>query len=167
MTDMLPKRMRRAAASAAAVAILLASPAGAQIAQPLVKAAAQATEQAAPKPKNLVPLDTWDTMGILGEKVVGPKGDTLGLVTNVIVDAAGRPRALVIDFGGFLGVGARKVAVDWDLFQFFPTDHGASVMLNLDRAEIQAAPAYEPGAGPVKMVGAPPLHAPAAPDVPK
>ena len=39
-------------------------------------------------------------------------GEDLGMITDLIVDRAGRPRAVVIDFGGFLGAGSRKVAVD-------------------------------------------------------
>ncbi|MGH7059011.1 MAG: PRC-barrel domain-containing protein [Stellaceae bacterium] len=120
-----------------------------------------------PKPKNLVPLNTKDTMGALGKKVIGPKGETLGLIVDVVIDAAGHPQAAIVDFGGFLGVGSRKVAVDWNLLHFAPSVADRPVLLNLDRTQIQAAPAYKPDSGPVEMVGAPASKPPAAPDVPK
>jgi len=40
----------------------------------------------------------------------------MGRIVDVIVDLAGVVRAAVIDFGGFLGVGSRKIVVDWNAF---------------------------------------------------
>jgi sporulation protein YlmC with PRC-barrel domain len=56
--------------------------------------------------------------GILGRPVQGADGKEMGRVIDVIVDSGGRVRAAVIDFGGFLGVGSRKIAVDWSALRF-------------------------------------------------
>src|SRR6266849_2785320 len=37
---------------------------------------------------------------------------------DVLVDRSGIVRAAVIDFGGFLGVGSRKIVVDWNALHF-------------------------------------------------
>ena len=37
----------------------------------------------------------------------------MGRIVDVIVNRSGQVRAAIIDFGGFLGVGSRKVAVEW------------------------------------------------------
>ena len=71
-----------------------------------------------PAPKNLEPLAPDESTGVLGKKVVGPDGKDLGLVVDVIVATDGHPSAAVIDFGGFLGVGSRKIAVDWSILRF-------------------------------------------------
>ncbi len=42
----------------------------------------------------------------------------MGHIVDVIVDRAGAVRAAVIDFGGFLGVGSRKIVVDWSALHF-------------------------------------------------
>ncbi|HEY1260262.1 MAG TPA: PRC-barrel domain-containing protein [Stellaceae bacterium] len=160
MTGLLTRKYVAVAAVAIAAATM-AAPASA------VAAESASEAHAPPKPKNLVPLNTKDTMGALGKKVFGPKGEVLGLIVDVIIDAAGHPQAAVIDFGGFLGVGSRKVAVDWNLLHFAPSISDRPVLLNLDRDQIQAAPAYKPDSGPVEMVGAPASKPPAAPDVPK
>ena len=112
-----------------------------------------------PPPKNLEPLPPDETTGVLGKKVVGPDGKDLGLVVDVIVAADGHPSAAVIDFGGFLGVGSRKIAVDWRLLRFAPGRPDWQVLLTLGRAEIQAAPEYKPDATTREMVG-PPWEAP-------
>jgi PRC-barrel domain len=117
-------------------------------------------------PKNLEPLPPTEVINILGKKVRGPNNnEDLGLVVDVIVDAEGRPRAAVVDFGGFLGVGSRKIAVDWQLFHFFPGDRDRKVSLSLGRADIQAAPEYKPDAASAAMVGPP--ETPASSDVGK
>jgi hypothetical protein len=112
-----------------------------------------------PAPKNLEPLAPDESTGVLGKKVVGPDGKDLGLVVDVIVATDGHPSAAVIDFGGFLGVGSRKIAVDWRLLRFAPGRPDWQVLLTLGRAEIQAAPEYKPDAATREMVG-PPGEAP-------
>ncbi len=57
---------------------------------------------------------------ILGKDVTSPKGEDLGRVVDVLADAEGRVRVAIIDFGGFLGVGTRRIAVDWPLLRFDP-----------------------------------------------
>lgn len=108
-------------------------------------------------PKNLQPLTPDEAITILGKKVHGPDGkDVFGPLIDILVDSNGRPRAAIIDFGGFLGVGTRKIAVDWQLLKFRPADHDAPVSLSLDRAQIQAAPEYKDPAQPAPVVGPPP-----------
>jgi hypothetical protein len=115
-----------------------------------------------PPPKNLELLDPGKSTGVLGKKVVGPDGKDLGLVVDVVVDADGRPQAAVIDFGGFLGVGSRKIAVSWRLLSFAPGRPDWQVLLVVTRSEIQAAPEYKPNAPIGEMVG-PPWEAPPSP----
>ncbi len=112
-----------------------------------------------PPPRNLEPLDPGKSTGILGKKVVEPDGKELGLVVDVVVDADGSPQAAIIDFGGFLGVGSRKIAVSWRLLSFAPGRPDWQVLLVVTRSEIQAAPEYKPGPARGEMVG-PPWEAP-------
>jgi hypothetical protein len=117
-------------------------------------------------PKNLQPIFPDEATSILGKKVQGAAGEDMGRVVDILVDGEGQPRGAVIDFGGFLGVGSRKIAVDWRLLQFRPTDRKAPIQLSVTRAEVQAAPEYKEKNEPAQMV-APPTEAPAAPDVAK
>jgi hypothetical protein len=107
-----------------------------------------------PPPKNLETLDPGAAIGLLGKKVRDAAGEDMGMVVDMLVDSDGRPRAAIIDFGGFLGVGSRKIAVDWRLLQLKPVDATMSVLLSLTRAEVQAAPEYKPSSNqPVMIVG--------------
>ncbi|HEX6841052.1 MAG TPA: PRC-barrel domain-containing protein [Stellaceae bacterium] len=119
------------------------------------------TAEPAP-PKNLEALAPGEAIGLLGKKVRDAAGEDMGMVVDVLVDGDGQPRAAVIDFGGFLGVGSRKIAVDWRLLELKQTDAGASVLLTLTRADVQAAPEYKPSSNPaqnVMVVGPPPPSA--------
>ena len=114
-----------------------------------------------PGPSHLEPLHAGEAIGVLGKKVIAPNGENLGLITDVIVDRAGQPRAAVIDFGGFLGVGSRKIAVDWVLLSFDTEKPDRAAVLALGRREIQAAPEYRADATSAAMVG-PPLVGPSS-----
>lgn len=61
----------------------------------------------------------------------------------------------MIDFGGFLGVGSRKIAIAWSLLSFDPEKRDRAAALALGRREIQAAPEYRADAALAEMVGPP------------
>lgn len=117
-------------------------------------------ESAAKQPKNVEPLPSNDAASVLGKKVKGPHGEDLGLIVDVLVDADGKPHAAVIDFGGFLGVGSRKIAIDWKALGFTSLSRAGTVGLGLDRAQIAAAPEYKPGPPGADVVTALPAPAP-------
>jgi hypothetical protein len=72
----------------------------------------------------------------------------------VIVDRAGQVRAAVIDFGGFLGVGSRKIVVDWNALHFGQiANKGESITLELTKDQVKAAPEYKEDA-PIVVLGA-------------
>jgi hypothetical protein len=79
---------------------------------------------------------------ILGKDVKSPKGENLGRVIDLLADARGHVRVAIIDFGGFLGVGTRRIAVDWPLLHFDPDSHDKPVILSVDRQKLQSAPEY-------------------------
>jgi PRC-barrel domain protein len=93
---------------------------------------------------------------ILGKRVRDAAGKDMGMVVDVLVDRDGKVRAAVIDFGGFLGVGSRKIAINWDLVQFNPENRDAPIVLALNRSEVQAAPEYKPAPQVTKVVAPPP-----------
>jgi hypothetical protein len=93
---------------------------------------------------------------ILGKRVHGLKGEDLGRVVDVLADSSGRVRVAIIDFGGFLGVGNRRIAVDWPLLHFDPQGGDNKVLiLTLSRQKLQSAPEYKESARPRILVPPP------------
>lgn len=89
------------------------------------------------------------TTGVVGKMVAGPDGEPIGRIVDVLVDANGVPKAAVLDFGGFMGVGQRRIAVAWRALQFVPDAAGAKLRLLLSMDQIRAIPDY---AGPSARV---------------
>lgn len=107
-------------------------------------------------PKNLEPIPKETAISVLGKKVQGPAGEDMGRVTDLLLDPDAHIKSIVIDFGGFLGVGSRKIAIDWRLVRFVPDNKDAPIALSLGKSEVQAAPEYKDTAQPPVMVGPPP-----------
>jgi len=105
--------------------------------------AARAPE--APTEPSVTVLGSWQTQGVLGRE---------GRIVDVIVDRAGHVRAAIIDFGRFLGVGSRKIAVDWNALRFHPDSAKRDVItLELTRDQVKTAPEYK-DKQPVVVLGA-------------
>ena len=153
-------------AAAAAVLLLLgAAPIAARAAgaaNPPKPAAAAPAAKPHEEPGKLQHLAPSAAASVLGRAVRGPGGHEVGRVIDVLVDQAGRPRAAVIDFGGFMGVGSRKIAVGWHLLHFTAGAIDKPITLELTPDQIKAAPEYRAGATPT-IVAAPPAK-PAAPE---
>ena len=120
-----------------------AAPAPAPAAPPPAAVPAAPPAPTGNPPATVLPKD--ETQGVLGKEVRSSAGESMGQIINVIVDKAGQPRAAVIDFGGFLGMGSRKIAVDWAALHFAPGQPPGPITLDLTRNELKAAPEYKEG----------------------
>lgn len=96
------------------------------------------------KPAAIV-IDSKEVAGVLGKDVRSAANENMGRIVDVIVDQSGQVRAAIIDFGGFLGVGSRKIAVDWKALNFSPAQDRNRVVLNMTREQVTAAPEYQDG----------------------
>src|ERR1700757_1138519 len=106
------------------------------------------------EPPSVTVLNSHEVEGILGRQVLGAAEENMGRIVDVIVDHSGRVRAAVIDFGGFLGVGSRKIAIDWSALHFPPPGQpNAKISLDLTRDQVKAAPEYQEGK-PIVVLGA-------------
>jgi len=100
---------------------------------------------------------------ILGKRVRAQDGEDLGRVVDILADREGRVRIAIIEFGGFLGVGNRRIAVDWSLLKFQPGDEDEPVTVDASRAKLQATPEYKGSERPLALMApASPASAPAS-----
>jgi hypothetical protein len=126
--------------------------------EPPPPAAGTTTPPAAPPPPQVTPeitvLNKHEVEGVLGRDVRSAADEDMGRIVDVLVDRAGQVRAAIIDFGGFLGVGSRRIAVDWGALHFpQPGKPGERIALDLTRDQVKAAPEYREGK-PVVILGA-------------
>jgi PRC-barrel domain len=91
-------------------------------------------------------FDDQEVSTILGKSVRSNADEDMGRIVDIIVSRDGQARAAVIDFGGFLGIGTRKIAVDWRALNFAPTGKPAgTIIVDLTRNQVRLAPEYKRG----------------------
>ena len=116
-------------------------------------AAAAPAKEGVPPPSVTI-IGAADAHGVLGREVRSAADEDMGRIVDVVVDRAGQVRAAVIDFGGFLGVGSRKIVVDWNALRFWRIGNKSdSISLELTREQVRAAPEYKEDT-PIVVLGA-------------
>ena len=104
-----------------------------------------------------------DATGVLSRMVRDEDGKEIGRIVDVVVDPTGQPRAIVVDVGGYMGLGARRVAVSWPSVHVPALDAADKrVVIDLTDAQVRAAPEYTDRSKPATIVGPPAPPVPAA-----
>src|SRR5439155_15896604 len=147
----------RARSLVALLVMALVRPAGAQVQGEAPQAGRSISQDVAKEPKpppSVTVIGARDAHGILGREVRSAADVNMGRIVDVIVDRSGTVRAAVIDFGGFLGVGSRKIVVDWRALRFGAiANKSDSISLELTKDQVSKAPEYKEDT-PVIVLGA-------------
>lgn len=97
--------------------------------------------------------------GLLDSEVQRPDGKVIGRAVDMYVDTAAKPKVMMVNLAGFLGVGDRKVIFPWSAFRFAPAAKTPAITLGA------SATSATPAAGKAKADAAPPKPQPVK-DVP-
>ncbi len=83
---------------------------------------------------------------LMGQDVYGPDKKSIGKISDLILQQDGGTRVALIDVGGFLGVGAKTVAIPFDELKVSqPTDNSErQVTVAMTKDQIQQLPTYTP-----------------------
>jgi PRC-barrel domain len=77
---------------------------------------------------------------IIGMDVRNPEDEKIGTIDALVIDKRNRVVAGIVSVGGFLGIGAKDVAVNWKEFTFQPEEKVA--MVSLSRQQLENAPEF-------------------------
>jgi sporulation protein YlmC with PRC-barrel domain len=77
---------------------------------------------------------------LMNVSVIDAEGNDIGDIEDLIVDPEGGVDGVVVSVGGFLGVGAKDVAVRWSAVEHSPEEQ--EVKLDVSRADLEAAPDF-------------------------
>lgn len=80
---------------------------------------------------------------LMGMKVENPNGDNVGEIGEVVLDDGGKVEGIVVDVGGFLGVGERPVLLDWKDVKLAGSGNDVTANVNATVESLKAMPAYE------------------------
>ncbi|WP_250490057.1 hypothetical protein [Caballeronia sp. INML2] len=67
--------------------------------------------------------------GLLDAEVQRPEGKVVGRAVDMYIDGSAKPKLLMVNLAGFLGVGDRKVNFPWTAFRFTPNSKTAPITL--------------------------------------
>ena len=84
--------------------------------------------------------------GLIGEKIyTSPNDDaeTIGDVNDVVIGPNGAAEAVVVGVGGFLGIGEKHVAVDFDKISWVDRDGDRWLVIQASKEELEAAPEFD------------------------
>jgi sporulation protein YlmC with PRC-barrel domain len=80
---------------------------------------------------------------LIGTAVYSPNEENLGDVGDVVFDQAGSIQAVVIDVGGFLGIGEKPVAVQYDALNVQKGQNGdLRIVVNATQEQLEGAPEF-------------------------
>ncbi|MCG5242887.1 PRC-barrel domain-containing protein [Azospirillum doebereinerae] len=79
---------------------------------------------------------------LIGKNVYGRDNDKLGEVDDVILDTNGQAKQLVIGSGGFLGIGEKKVAVEYNAANWDSANNRINLS-GMSRDDVKAMPEFK------------------------
>lgn len=81
---------------------------------------------------------------LIGTNVYGSNDSNLGEISDVVLTQDGKVDAVIIDVGGFLGIGAKPVAVGMDKLAFMTDGNGNNYLYTtFTKEQLESATAYD------------------------
>jgi sporulation protein YlmC with PRC-barrel domain len=82
-----------------------------------------------------------DAEKVIGRTIENADGENVGEVESVVIDQDGNVRYVIVGVGGFLGVGEKDVALEWDDLTI--SENGEKVVTAATKDELTALPEHK------------------------
>lgn len=93
-----------------------------------------------------VPAGQISSDQLVGATVYGVNDANVGKIREVVLSTDGKVDAIIVDVGGFLGMGAKEVAVGMDNLAFMTDKDGNKYLYTeFTKDQLEAQPAYDKG----------------------
>jgi hypothetical protein len=100
--------------------------------------------QALSTPNTETPAETRMLGSVLGIEVRTNAEQNVGRIVDLLASRSGQVEAAVVEFGGFLGMGTRKIAIEWSALRLETHGKQTVAILDMSRDELRGAPEYKP-----------------------
>ena len=100
----------------------------------------------------------WLASRMIGLSVYDSANENVGKISDLVIDQSGAVQAVVVGVGGFLGIGAKDIAVSLQSVTIVRDRSGDKVQVKLSKPEIELAPSFQPFTGKA-VQGLPPTSA--------
>jgi sporulation protein YlmC with PRC-barrel domain len=95
--------------------------------------------------------NNWLASDIYRADVYDKSNNRIGSIDDLVIDQNGNVSAAVIGVGGFLGIGAKDVAVPFSELKITPESGRDKIVVDRSKDELRNAPAYDKNAQVNKM----------------
>jgi sporulation protein YlmC with PRC-barrel domain len=79
---------------------------------------------------------------VIGTKVVNSQNESVGKIGEIVLGSNGKPSGVVVDVGGFLGIGTHPVLLDWKQVSLVDQDGTTEAVVKMSKDELKQMPAY-------------------------
>lgn len=85
----------------------------------------------------------WLASRLIGLDVYDSANENIGKIRDLVIDQSGAIQALVVGVGGFLGIGAKDIAVSLQSATISRDQSGDKASVKLSKPEIELAPSFQ------------------------
>jgi PRC-barrel domain len=86
--------------------------------------------------------ESGQPVSVLGIQVRTKTEEAMGRIIDLLADRDGKVVAAVIEFGGFLGIATRKIAVEWSALRI-EADKSPVAIVDVTGEQLRVAPEYK------------------------
>jgi sporulation protein YlmC with PRC-barrel domain len=80
---------------------------------------------------------------LAGVNVVNAANDTVGEISEVLLDESGKVAGVIVDVGGFLGIGTHPVKLAWKQVKMVNHDGKLQAVVDMDKNALKEMPEYK------------------------
>jgi sporulation protein YlmC with PRC-barrel domain len=78
---------------------------------------------------------------LLDKNIQNAQGESIGDIDSVLINENGEVAAVIVAVGGFLGMGERNVAIDWNVLEI--REDGGTIQSSMTRDQLESLPEYD------------------------
>jgi len=90
---------------------------------------------------------SFNASKVVGLAVINNANESIGKVSEVLLDKTGKVAGVVVDVGGFLGIGTHPVKLAWNQIKLANQDGSLQAVVNMDKNALKEMPEYKASNG--------------------
>jgi len=90
---------------------------------------------------------SFNASKVVGLPVTNNANDSIGKIGEVLLDPSGKIAGVVVDVGGFLGIGTHPVKLAWNEIKLVNNDGSLQAVVNMDKNALKQMPEYKASNG--------------------
>jgi sporulation protein YlmC with PRC-barrel domain len=90
---------------------------------------------------------SFNASQVVGLSVTNHANDSIGKISEVLLDRSGKVLGVVVDVGGFLGIGIHPVKLAWNQIKLVNQDGSLQAVVNMNKDTLKQMPEYQASNG--------------------